>query len=380
MQSEKVRVVHQIAIFSQVPDTLLDQIAEELVEVSLPSEYPLIRQGDAPDAIYILREGRVSVHLGEVVIREMVGPCIIGEFAVLLGEPRTASITTLEPCKLYRLEARVFQEKFLRSVELTTGILKSLAGNVIREGEKNQRLMQNMLPFEVAEELRNRGEAAARSYPKVSVLFTDFKGFTALTQQISPQKLIRELNDCFSHFDDITARYRMEKIKTSGDAYMCAGGVPTANQTNPVEAVLAGLAIQQFLTARSATCDALGLVDWHCRLGIHTGEVIAGVIGKHKFAYDIWGDTVNTASRMESCGEVGRVNISEATFREVDAFFVCSPRGALEAKGKGKVEMYFVDHIRPDLSIDGQGLEPNEAFHRLLAAREAEGGSPRPSP
>ncbi len=369
MINEKVQVLEQIAVFTKVPHILLAHIAADLEEIAIGAGHLLIKQGDEPDALYVLKSGRVMVHLGEVMIREMTGPSIIGEFALLLGEPRTASITALEPCTFYRLPAQVFNDKLVGNPEITMGILKSLASKVIKEGEKNQRLMQNILPYEIAEELRNKGEVDVKNYSKVSVLFTDFKGFTALTEQMTPQALIEELNDCFSNFDEIVAGFQMEKIKTIGDAYMCAGGIPKANTINPVDAVLAGLAMQRFIQRRRAEKELAGSEYWNCRLGISTGEVIAGIIGKHKFAYDIWGDTVNTASRMESSGEPGRVNISESTYREVRDLFVCAPRGAIEAKGKGKIEMYFVEGIKPELSIDAMGLEPNAAFREILATR-----------
>ena len=371
MSDEKIQELEKIAVFSQVPRTLLDQIARDLDEIQVPPEQLLIRQGDQPDALYILKSGRLRVHLGDLVIREMAAPAIIGEFALLLGEPRTASITTIDACSLYKLPADVFKDKLLGNLEITLGILKSLAGRLIKEGEKNQLLMQNILPYEIAEELRNKGEVEVKTYKKVSVLFTYFKGFTALTETMTPEQLITELNDCFFNFDEIVAGYRLEKIKTIGDAYMCAGGIPQANNTNPVDAVLAGLAMQRFIQRRLKEKQITGSQYWNCRLGISTGEVIAGIIGKHKFAYDIWSDTVNIASRMESSGEAGKVNISATTHAEVKDFFACQYRGKVEAKGKGEIEMYFVEGIRPELSKDGLGLEPNGAFAELLAKRAA---------
>ncbi len=366
---EKIRILEGIAIFSQVPHELLSQIARELDPISVAEGHLLIRKGDEADALYILKSGRLKVHLDEIVIGEVSGQSIIGDYALLLGEPRTASITALEACDLYKLKASVFNEKLLGNLQITLAILKALASRVLKEGEKNQRLMQNILPYEIAEELRNKGDVQVKTYRKVSVLFTDFKGFTALTERMTPEALIQELNDCFVNFDEIVAGYGMEKIKTIGDAYMCAGGIPQANNTNPVDAVLAGLAMQRFIQRRLAEKQIAGSQYWNCRLGISTGEVIAGIIGKHKFAYDIWSDTVNTASRMESSGEAGRVNISQSTFDEIKDFFACQPRGMVEAKGKGALEMYFVSGIRPELSVDGQGLEPNDTFMNMLVQR-----------
>jgi class 3 adenylate cyclase len=366
---EKLAVLEKIAIFMQLPQALLTRIASDLEEFYVAPGMQLFRQGDHADALYVMETGRLKVHLGDVMIREMSGYAVIGEYSLLLGEPRTASITALDACNMYRLDAEVFRDKLLGNPTITLAILKTMASRVIKEGEKNQRLMQNILPYEIAEELRSNGEVVVKYYNKVSVLFTDFKGFTALTEQMAPTALIKELDDCFSNFDEIVVAHQMEKIKTIGDAYMCAGGIPEASAHNAVDAVLAGLAMQRFIKKRQAEKQLNGQQYWSCRLGISTGEVIAGIIGKHKFAYDIWGDNVNTASRMESSGEPGRVNISQSTFDDVKDFFDCETRGSVEAKGKGQVAMYFVEGIKTELSLDGLGLLPNEAFKTLLALK-----------
>jgi class 3 adenylate cyclase len=210
------------------------------------------------------------------------------------------------------------------------------------EKAQSDKLLRNILPDEVADELKTTGKARAKHYPKVSVLFTDFKGFTARSESMTPEEVIEELNQCFSAFDAIVEKYNLEKIKTIGDAYMCAGGLPVANETNPVDAIRAGLAIQEYMTAYKNECIAKGEAYFECRLGINTGEVVAGVVGTKKFAYDIWGDTVNTASRAESTGELGKVNITESTYELVKDIFQCEYRGDIEVKGKGKMKMYFV--------------------------------------
>jgi class 3 adenylate cyclase len=210
------------------------------------------------------------------------------------------------------------------------------------EKAQSDKLLRNILPDEVADELKVTGRASAKHYQKVSVLFTDFKGFTARSAGMSPEEVIEELNKCFSAFDAIVEKYNLEKIKTIGDAYMCAGGLPVANQTNPIDAVRAGLAIQEYMTAYKNECIAKGEPYFECRLGINTGEVVAGVVGTKKFAYDIWGDTVNTASRAESTGALGKVNITETTYDLVKDVFKCEYRGDIEVKGKGQMKMYFV--------------------------------------
>ncbi|MFN5633763.1 MAG: adenylate/guanylate cyclase domain-containing protein [Flavobacteriia bacterium] len=210
------------------------------------------------------------------------------------------------------------------------------------EKAQSDKLLRNILPDEVADELKTTGKASAKHYPKVSVLFTDFKGFTARSANMTPEEVIEELNKCFSAFDTIVEKYNLEKIKTIGDAYMCAGGLPVANETNPVDAIRAGLAIQEYMTAYKNECISKGEPYYECRLGINTGEVVAGVVGTKKFAYDIWGDTVNTASRAESTGALGKVNITESTYELVKDIFTCEYRGDIEVKGKGQMKMYFV--------------------------------------
>ena len=240
------------------------------------------------------------------------------------------------------------------------------------EKEVSERLLLNILPRETADELKRTGRATPRHYREASVLFTDFKGFTALSEQLDPAQLVAELDRSFQHFDEVVRSYGLEKIKTIGDAYMCAGGIPVANRTSAVDCVLAGLTIQRFMLEELARKAATGEAYWQCRLGIHTGPVIAGVVGKDKFAYDIWGDTVNTASRMESSGEAGRVNVSEATYERIKDFFACTPRGNIAAKGKGEIAMYFVEGIRPELSVNGAGKVPNEVFLEMRRQLQAQ--------
>ncbi len=211
-----------------------------------------------------------------------------------------------------------------------------------REKERSDILLLNILPREIAEELKHNSEVRPRSYDQATVIFTDFKGFTQAAELLTPEELINELAECFSEFDTICERWNLERIKTIGDAYMCAGGVPTPNYTNPVDAVSAAMEMQEVIEQLKQKKILQGKPYFEMRLGIHTGAVVAGVVGKKRFAYDIWGDTVNLAARMESSGEIGRVNISEYTYSLVRDYFFCSYRGKVEAKNKGEVDMYFV--------------------------------------
>jgi class 3 adenylate cyclase len=217
--------------------------------------------------------------------------------------------------------------------------------NKIKKGKKrSDDLLLNILPAEVAEELKEKGSADAQLIDEVTVLFTDFKGFTSMSEKLSPKELVRDIHECFSAFDLIMERNRMEKIKTIGDSYMAAGGLPTPNNTHATDAVKAALEIRQFIDDGIARKIAMGAPYFEIRIGIHTGPVVAGIVGVKKFAYDIWGDTVNTASRMESSGEAGKVNISGCTYELVKDKFNCTYRGKIEAKHKGMIDMYFVEN------------------------------------
>ncbi len=209
------------------------------------------------------------------------------------------------------------------------------------ERKRSDELLLNILPYSIAEELKKNGSAEARRYESATVLFTDFKGFSAISKQLSAEKLIQDLHYAFHNFDRIIEKYGLEKIKTIGDAYMCAGGLPEKDG-HPRDVVKAALEIQLFLKDWNKEKIKAGESPFEARIGIHTGPLVAGVVGSRKFAYDIWGDTVNVASRMETAGEVGLVNISASTHKFIEGDFKCEYRGKVPAKNVGDVEMYFV--------------------------------------
>ena len=215
-----------------------------------------------------------------------------------------------------------------------------------REKKRSDELLLNILPEETAEELKAKGSAEAKLFDEVTVLFTDFKDFTQVAETMTPQALVAEIHHCFKAFDAIMDQHGIEKIKTIGDAYMAAGGLPVANRTNAHDVVTAALGIQAFIRAYREERKLAGLPGFDIRIGIHTGPVVAGIVGIKKFAYDIWGDTVNTASRMESSGEPGKVNISGTTYALVKDAFICMHRGKVQAKHKGEIDMYFVEGAR----------------------------------
>lgn len=205
---------------------------------------------------------------------------------------------------------------------------------------RSDELLLNILPAETADELKAYGRVKAKKLDSVTVLFTDFKGFTKYADKLSPEELVEKIDYYFSHFDQIMERYGLEKIKTIGDAYMCAGGLPSPIEGHASKVILAAFDIRDFIEAegkRESVKD-----PFEIRIGINTGPVIAGVVGIKKFAYDIWGDTVNIASRMESNSEPGMVNISQNTYEFVKDKFDCEYRGKLNVKGKGMMKMYFV--------------------------------------
>lgn len=234
------------------------------------------------------------------------------------------------------------------------------------ERKKADDLLLNILPFEVARQLKSKGESKPRSYKLVSVMFLDFVNFTGITQKLAPKDIVFALDFYFKAFDDIIEKHYVEKIKTIGDAYMCAGGLPLSNRSNPLNVVLAGLEFQNFILKHQP--EIVGSTDfiWKSRIGIHTGEVISGVVGKKKYIYDIWGNSVNIAARMQEEGEIGMVNISEATFEFIHPYFDCFNRGKVKTKGNEYLQMYFVSRLKPEYSADENGIFPNETFTKIM--------------
>lgn len=213
------------------------------------------------------------------------------------------------------------------------------------ERKKSDSLLLNILPPAIAQELKTKNKVAARQYEQATVMFIDFTGFTGVAEKLAPENLVEELDYCFSNFDHIIGQYRIEKIKTVGDAYICASGLSDLN-ASPSDMVKAALEIQDFLLHHKAERQGLGLAYFEARVGIHTGPVVAGVVGKKKFAYDIWGDTVNIAARMEESCEPGRVNVSEDTHWLAKYEFEWQYRGKIAAKNKAAMDMYYVTGLK----------------------------------
>lgn len=211
-----------------------------------------------------------------------------------------------------------------------------------KEKNRSDDLLLNILPAEVAAELKEKGSSTAKYFDNVTVMFTDFVDFTGASMRKSPQQLISELHTCFKAFDEIMRKYHIEKIKTVGDAYLAVSGLPVPDPNHAENIIMAATEIMHFMKERK---QQMGDDTFDIRIGIHSGGVIAGIVGVIKFAYDIWGDTVNTAARMEEHGKAGKINISQTTFELVKDKFQCTYRGEIEAKNKGMMKMYFVETI-----------------------------------
>lgn len=230
------------------------------------------------------------------------------------------------------------------------------------ERSKSDRLLHLMFPESIAAELKDRQQVQPRYYESATIFLADFKSFTQLTEGLEPAGLVKELNQHFSRFDDISVQNRLEKLKTIGDAYLCVGGLPEANRTHPLDACIAALQFQAWLVRYNQQRERFRLPRWDLRIGINTGSVVAGVVGKHKFTYDIWGDAVNITQRLEAACDPGRINVSGSTHHRIQALFECEPRGLLDAKNKGAIDMYFVNRIRPEFSADPSGTTPNASL------------------
>jgi adenylate cyclase len=223
-------------------------------------------------------------------------------------------------------------------------VLETKNKTIEKEKERSEDLLLNILPAPIALELKENGKAIARKYENASVLFADFQNFTKIAENLSPEDLVKDLDYCFKGFDFIISQYGIEKIKTIGDAYMCASGL-SDRISYPTQIIKAALEMQQFLEDVKADRIQKGLPFFEARIGINTGPVVAGVVGVKKFAYDIWGDTVNIASRIQTAGVPGRVNISESTYNQVKYDFNCFYRGKIAVKNKGEFDMYYVENL-----------------------------------
>ena len=228
--------------------------------------------------------------------------------------------------------------------------------------ERSDRLLRSILPAPIAEELKAHDRVEPRYHEAATILFADFRGFTRLTERLEPARLVDQLNQNFARFDDIVRDSRLETLKTIGDAYMCAGGLPEPSRTHAIDACLAALQMQKFVRDANRQRERLRLSPWELRIGIKSGSLVAGVVGTRRFTYDVWGNAVNAAQRLEETCAPGRVNVAGSTFHQVAALFETEPRGRIEVKHMGPLDMYFLDRIKPELAADPEGCLPNDRF------------------
>ena len=224
---------------------------------------------------------------------------------------------------------------------------KAIEKALAESQEKTDVLLRNILPEKVAEEIKETGKAKPVLFENISILFTDFKNFTATAEALSPDELVKLIDYYFTHFDQIIEKHHLEKLKTIGDSYMCASGLPTPHPDHALNITNAAFDMLDFVRQAKEEREQAGLPFWEIRVGISSGSVVAGVVGQKKYAYDIWGDAVVVAARMEQSGEVGRVNISTSTYELIKDDFDCTYRGRVNAKNKGEMDMYFVDGEKP---------------------------------
>lgn len=273
---------------------------------------------------------------------------------------------------LEKLDTNNKLEKSRRALEESAEQLKILNQqinlqklSIENEKAKTDKLLQCVLPKSIAKELLEKGFTKPRQYENVSILFADVIGFSDMAKISDPIELVTRLDNYFYIFDEIIEQHGLEKIKTIGDCYMCAGGIPEENDLNAAITTLTGLKIQNTINKLKNEYKSLGS-EIRLRLGIHTGDVVAGVVGKIKFAYDIWGDAVNIASRIVEAGEKDKVNVSEKTYSLIKDYFICTERGDVVTKRNQPMKMYFVERLKPEFSSDENGLIANEKLLKRL--------------
>jgi class 3 adenylate cyclase len=330
-----------------------------------------------PDLTIHERYKDLPIVTGEPHIRFYCGMPLINRDGYALG---TLCVVSFEPHQLRPSQqeaVRRLAQQAMSLLELRRQLLErdallgelaqaKAAAEQARDG--SDRLLRSILPEPVANELKAHGRVEPRFHEATTILFADFKGFTHLTETLDPARLLAQLEQYFSRFDEIAMANRLDTIKTIGDAYLCAGGLPEPSRTHAIDACLTALQMQAFIRNANRSREKLRLAPWPLRIGINSGSVIAGIVGQRRFTYDVWGNAVNVAQRLEEACEPGRVNISASTLHQVDRLFETEPRGSVEVKHIGAIEMYFLNRIRPELSADPEGCSPNAQFWRASGA------------
>lgn len=288
----------------------------------------------------------------------------LGTLCVIDFEPRAITFEQQEALRRLARQTMVHLE-LRRQLLVRNEMLRDLErarDTAVAGKAESDKLLLNILPPSIAAELKANDRVQPRYFDSATVMLIDFTGFTRLVETMEPASVIDQLNQHFTRFDDIMASHRLEKLKTIGDAYLAVGGVPEPNRTHAIDAALGALQIIDHLAKLNRQREKLHLPAWQVRIGINTGPVIAGVVGKHKFTYDIWGNTVNITQRVEAAGVPGRISIAESTWQHIKTRFETDARGAVEVKHQGSVNMYYLNRIRPEFSTDPAGIMPNDRF------------------
>ena len=296
--------------------------------------------------IIIANFGLLMVHLDRVllnsasflVIAVAITWFLFGNLELVVSNLMEALGVTIVS---FVVSTKIFNS-FLQKV-IDDELVKQKNGEIAKEKERGDKLLHNILPEEIANELKTTGKVKPRQYSSASILMLDFRDFSDLSRSLTPVQLITMLDYCFKNFDNITASHRLEKIKTIGDAYLCVGGVPNTNRTHPFDCIAAAWEMMAFLEEWKKEQMALNEPYFEARIGIHSGPVIAGVVGDKKFVFDVWGDAVNIAARLETAGEVGKINISQTTYNLVKQKKACKHRGKIPIKNQDPLDMYFVE-------------------------------------
>ncbi len=274
----------------------------------------------------------------------------IGTFCVMHNQPREPAPEVIECVRKLSRQVVANLELHRKLIQLreANDALADAKQQIQTEVEKSDELLRNILPAGIAEELKAHGRVEPRYHPDVTILFTDFVSFTQFAESVEPKALVDQLNDHFTLFDEITERHSVEKLKTNGDQFLAVAGLAETTNTHAKDACLAAIEIRDAMARINRERAKLNLAPWNIRIGLHTGPVMAGVVGAKKFAFDIWGDAVNIAARMEEGSDAGRINVSEGTYRAVIRHFDLEPRGTIEVKNKGSVNMYFLNNVKAE--------------------------------
>jgi adenylate cyclase len=324
-----------------------------------------------PDMTQDPRFDRVAVVVGDPHCRFYCGVPLITDEGYALGTlcvmdftPRRLTFEQTEALRRLSRQVLTVLELRRRLIEHDRTIreLDQARHEAATQKARAEELLDNLLPAVIAEELKKNGRVQPRYIRSATVLFADLQGFTLLAERAEPAALVGLLDQYFTAFDDIVARRGLEKIKTIGDAYMAVGGVPETDRPHPVDACLAALEMQAAAARIRSRSEKMRLPPLELRVGIHTGPVISGVVGNRRFAFDIWGDAVNTASSMEAHCLPGRINVSDTVAGHAKALIELEPRGSVEAKHERTHEMFFLNRLKQEFSRDPAGQRPNESF------------------